>query len=812
MRLRGISPEGDSFLLGIKTVNGVPSSSEDLSDSTAVGRAVLTAESAEDAARVIGAVSESYLDRLSAFRNTDFDPSFFSGLDLWFDAGRVGGRVLASDGFGRADSGSLGTSSSGHVYTQFGGAGLSISGGQVTGTGNAVINTGLSDGSVEMVFLASSAVDVQVYPRYVDADNFVVLNLSSSYAQLAKKLSGTSSQIAYTAFGSNLVAGRYYRVRLEYKGAAYKVYLQWFDPASSVYGNDDLVVDATDSGSNFLNSTWQGFGKVSSTHTINDFNVSSLDLVDGDLVAVWPNAAGAGSAKQSTVAQRPIFKTVTPTGTPAVLFDGSNDSLPSDVSAADATQTLFAVIDVPAYATASILGAGNGGMQLRVNTDGSMSAAKANTAGIGTSSGDNVVPLKTACVVAFVYDGGVGRYQFYIDGLPLGRNPAPSVVTFSSANAIVGALTGSEYFNGRIYEILRYNRCLRGDEIFAVTAGLTRKHHLVESAVSNSAAALAIASTGLATLTGSEVLTNKTVTNGKFNALKDTNGNTSLLLTATANAVNYIEVINGVAGAFAVLRAAGSDSAIPLILQPKGAEATYIRDGNGVPVTVFEKSSSPVNSWIFRSSNAGSALVALASGSSSAIDIDIQPKGSGKLKAGGVDVALVSGSQTLTQKTLTSPVLTDPQIGTGTVSYIKDSSGNNMLALGKPSTSAVNYMQFNNSGAGGYPGLYAVGSDSNVPLIIQTQGTASLYVANGGGESDDVKIRAVGNTNKSLDLVSNGSGTVKVNGNPAGVKVAVPGSSSTPGKPGQWAADSSFIYAYTGDGTTHTWVRASAGW
>lgn len=53
-------------------------------------------------------------------------------------------------------------------------------------------------------------------------------------------------------------------------------------------------------------------------------------------------------------------------------------------------------------------------------------------------------------------------------------------------------------------------------------------------------------------------------------------------------------------------------------------------------------------------------------------------------------------------------------------------------------------------------------------------------------------------------------GSVTIGGNPAGVKVAVPSTSSSAGKPGQWAANSSYIYAYTGDGITHSWVRASA--
>jgi hypothetical protein len=44
----------------------------------------------------------------------------------------------------------------------------------------------------------------------------------------------------------------------------------------------------------------------------------------------------------------------------------------------------------------------------------------------------------------------------------------------------------------------------------------------------------------------------------------------------------------------------------------------------------------------------------------------------------------------------------------------------------------------------------------------------------------------------------------------AGLKVPVPAKANDPGKPGDWAADSGAIYAYTGNGTTHTWVKSVA--
>ncbi|MNC68798.1 hypothetical protein D3C75_1194340 [compost metagenome] len=40
-------------------------------------------------------------------------------------------------------------------------------------------------------------------------------------------------------------------------------------------------------------------------------------------------------------------------------------------------------------------------------------------------------------------------------------------------------------------------------------------------------------------------------------------------------------------------------------------------------------------------------------------------------------------------------------------------------------------------------------------------------------------------------------------------KVSVPASATAPGKRGDWAVSTTFRYDYTGDGTTHAWVRSA---
>jgi len=53
-----------------------------------------------------------------------------------------------------------------------------------------------------------------------------------------------------------------------------------------------------------------------------------------------------------------------------------------------------------------------------------------------------------------------------------------------------------------------------------------------------------------------------------------------------------------------------------------------------------------------------------ATGSSTDINVNIVPKGTGRLQAGGVNVPTISSTDTLTNKTLTSPILTSPALGT----------------------------------------------------------------------------------------------------------------------------------------------------
>ena len=93
------------------------------------------------------------------------------------------------------------------------------------------------------------------------------------------------------------------------------------------------------------------------------------------------------------------------------------------------------------------------------------------------------------------------------------------------------------------------------------------------------------------------------------------------------------------------------------------------------------------------------------------------------------DVTL-TGTQTLTNKTLTSP-----KIGTS----ILDTNGNE-LALLTATGSAVNEITLANAATGNNPTLTATGGDANVGISFVTKGSGVIKAEDGGGTVSAVKI------------------------------------------------------------------------
>ena len=124
------------------------------------------------------------------------------------------------------------------------------------------------------------------------------------------------------------------------------------------------------------------------------------------------------------------------------------------------------------------------------------------------------------------------------------------------------------------------------------------------------------------------------------------------------------------------------------------------------------------------------------------------------------DVTL-TGTQTLTNKTLTSPVInsatsTSPKI----VTNILDSGGNELFVL-TATGSAVNELTYNNASTGNNPTFTASGGDTNIGVSILPKGSGKITLDNLTLPAADGSADQILTTNGSgqLSFVDNSGGT-----------------------------------------------------
>ena len=177
-----------------------------------------------------------------------------------------------------------------------------------------------------------------------------------------------------------------------------------------------------------------------------------------------------------------------------------------------------------------------------------------------------------------------------------------------------------------------------------------------------------------------------------------------------------------------------SDNAIVTI--PLDVQNFYfLRNSTSGSYTVqFKYASGSGDSFTFAAGDKGDALVFATANDSTNPDIDTLPAGN----------VTLTGTQTLTNKTLTSP-----KIGTS----ILDTNGNE-LALLTATSSAVNEFTIATAATGAGPTLSSTGGDSNIDINITPKGTGDVVLA-----GDTVKV---GDSGAAATLTSNGAGTLTV--------------------------------------------------
>jgi hypothetical protein len=196
----------------------------------------------------------------------------------------------------------------------------------------------------------------------------------------------------------------------------------------------------------------------------------------------------------------------------------------------------------------------------------------------------------------------------------------------------------------------------------------------------------------VATLTGTQTLTNKTLTSPKVNEILDANGNEVLGLLSTASATDYLAIKNGIGvGVPLHISSEGSSANIGLHIQPKGTGLVTISDG-----TDFNKGIR------FRSSGSAASAITLLDAVSSAGHVITLPDATTTLVGRGTTDILTNksisgttntltdiGNASLTNSTITingNSTALGGSVSVGTVTSVAATAGTGISVSGSPIT------------------------------------------------------------------------------------------------------------------------------
>ncbi|MCA9334720.1 hypothetical protein KC953_01080, partial [Candidatus Saccharibacteria bacterium] len=147
------------------------------------------------------------------------------------------------------------------------------------------------------------------------------------------------------------------------------------------------------------------------------------------------------------------------------------------------------------------------------------------------------------------------------------------------------------------------------------------------------------------TTTVAQTLSNKTLTSPTINnpAL-----NTPVLSTTGSEAFVYAD---------------GPGANTGIRLYTEGTGSINFKAGGDASMAIFSPVANAVNYMRTYSAATGSDVLITAQGADTNVSLNLTTKGTGTVKANGVEVATVSDTQTLTNKTLTSPTITGTPTG-----------------------------------------------------------------------------------------------------------------------------------------------------
>ena len=213
--------------------------------------------------------------------------------------------------------------------------------------------------------------------------------------------------------------------------------------------------------------------------------------------------------------------------------------------------------------------------------------------------------------------------------------------------------------------------------------------------------------------TGENAGTWGTKTNANLDLIEQVTGGYKSLSIAGGAQTTALTVADGALTGTAQARMiefTGSITGNQIVTIPLDVETFYfLRNSTSGSYTVqFKYASGSGDTFTFATTNKGDAVLFATANDGTNPDIYTLPAG---------DVTL-TGTQTLTNKTLTSP-----KIGTS----ILDTNGNELLTL-TATSSAVNELTYANAATGNKPTLTASGGDTNIGVSIQPKGSGTVTI------------------------------------------------------------------------------------
>jgi hypothetical protein len=308
--------------------------------------------------------------------------------------------------------------------------------------------------------------------------------------------------------------------------------------------------------------------------------------------------------------------------------------------------------------------------------------------------------------------------------------------------------------------------------------------------------------------TGENAGTWGTKTNTNLQIIEQISGGYTTQSIAGGAQTTTLSVSDGSTGAtlsHRMIEFTGTISGNQIVTIPLDVQTFYfLRNSTSGSHTVqFKYVSGSGDSFTFAATDKGDALIFATGNDGTNPDIDTLPAGN----------VTTTGTQTLTNKTLTSPA-----IGTS----ILDTNGNE-LALLTATSSAVNEFTIANAATGNDPTLSATGGDTNIDIAIKPKGSGETVFGTGAasatlttsGAHDLVLDTNSGTNSGTITITDAANGDITIAPNGTGEAKAVDAADATgaikiAGKETIWVP-SSAMYGNTTNGAEAAQVELSNG-